>query len=87
MPINGKTADQMREEFYEALRREREERDAAFREERAERLEAGRRFEEEMRQRQIERDRDWKKKGIIYIAPQTRKLRAKKKVKKVVGIA
>ena len=61
MPINGKTADQMREEFYEALRREREERDAAFREERAERLEAGRRFEEEMRQRQIERDRDWKK--------------------------
>ena len=43
MPINGKTADQMRDEFYEALRREQEER-----------LAAARRFEEEMRQREIE---------------------------------
>ena len=50
MPTNGKTADQMRAEFYEALRQER-----------AERHEAARRFEEEMRRRQVERDRDWKR--------------------------
>ena len=31
MPINGKTADQMREEFYEALRRERAEREESHR--------------------------------------------------------
>ena len=68
MPVNGKTADRMRDEFYEALRREREERVAAsrrfdeeMRQERAERLAASRRFEEEMRQRQIERDAEWKK--------------------------
>ena len=61
MPVNGKTADQMRDEFYEALRREREERNEAFRQEREERLAASRRFEEEMRRRQIERDAEWKK--------------------------
>ena len=41
MPVNGKTADQMREEFYEALRQER-----------AERLVATQRLAEEMRDQQ-----------------------------------
>ena len=46
MSVNGKTADQMREEFYAALRQER-----------AERLVATQRLAEEMR----ERDQQWKK--------------------------
>ena len=49
MPTNGKTADEIRAEFYEELRRDRAEREAESRRFREEQVEASRRFNEDMR--------------------------------------